>query len=230
MSETKGKSWDDYWRDAQKEKGIYSVIAHFYRKFIISFAVKRFFHKYFEDAHGKKYLHAGCGSAESDVRIGFKNASFVLLDLSDEALVLAEKKSGFKNVLFVKGDVFKLPFESNSFDGIWNLGVMEHFTEDEIVRILKEFNRVLKPNGTCLLFWPPVFGLSVFVLGFVHFVANRILRMNISLHADEVSKFVSRKWADELLEKANLKILNSYFGIKDAFTYVVLVCQKKKND
>ena len=44
-----------------------------------------------------------------------------------------------------------LPFDANSFDGIYNLGVMEHFHKDEIMVIAREFQRVLKPGGRLLL-------------------------------------------------------------------------------
>lgn len=42
-----------------------------------------------------------------------------------------------------------------NWDGVWNLGVLEHFETDEQLLILREFHRVLKPGGVLLLWWPP---------------------------------------------------------------------------
>ena len=43
-------------------------------------------------------------------------------------------------------------------------GVMEHFSPQEIIEILKQFNNVLIPGGKVVLLWPPVYGLSVIAL------------------------------------------------------------------
>ena len=55
------------------------------------------------------------------------------------------------------GNIFNLKkSKQKNFDGIYNLGVMEHFLEDDILKILNEFNKVLKINGKIILFWPPL--------------------------------------------------------------------------
>ena len=38
----------------------------------------------------------------------------------------------------IGGDILRLPFRSGSLDGIWNVGVMEHFTCDQINAIMQE--------------------------------------------------------------------------------------------
>ncbi len=52
------------------------------------------------------------------------------------------------------GDIFCLPFQRNSVDGVWNVGVMEHFTHDQIDQIMREFHRVLKPKGQFVITTP----------------------------------------------------------------------------
>ena len=79
----------------------------------------------------------------------------------------------------IHDSIFSVPVPDSSFDGIYNLGVMEHFTEDEIMGILKEFHRVLKSNGKIILFWPPEYGLSVQFLKFAHFILNKIFRKKL---------------------------------------------------
>lgn len=64
----------------------------------------------------------------------------------------------------IHADVRDLPFRDKSLDGIWNLGVMEHFEEDEQLLVLREFHRVLKPGGRLLLWWPPVWAIDRMLL------------------------------------------------------------------
>ena len=44
-------------------------------------------------------------------------------------------------------DIAKLPFEDESVDLIYSSHVIEYFDREEIVQILREWNRVLKTNG-----------------------------------------------------------------------------------
>lgn len=51
-------------------------------------------------------------------------------------------------------DIRKLPFEDNSADEIMAIHVCEHFYITQILDILKEWYRVLKPGGTMALELP----------------------------------------------------------------------------
>src|SRR5258706_16449606 len=109
MPEVRGKDWDQYWVDSRKSKGLFEIIAKFYRRYIISPSVRHYFHRYFRDETGRVYLHAGCGSSESDNRIQFGQARFVLMDISFEGLRIARQKSTLKNAWFVCGDIYNPP-------------------------------------------------------------------------------------------------------------------------
>lgn len=221
-SAEKGKTWDDYWRDASSSRGVYGVIAWFYRRFLIAPMLRRYVVKNFRDEAGRQYLHAGCGSGQSDSLIPFTKATFVYVDLSSEALALAKQQQRRNPAQYIQGDLFRLPFPDQTFDGFWNLGVMEHFSEEDVRCVFRELRRVLKDDGVGLVFWPPRYGLSVFVLGMAHFVMNKILRLGISLHAAEPTKYRSRLWAESLLEPEGLIIKDARFGFRDALTYVRL--------
>lgn len=221
-----GKSWDEYWRDSAHDRGLFAIIAKLYRRFLISPSLRHHFRKYFRDDPGRIYLHAGCGSAESDRLIGFTSSSFVLMDLSFEALRIAERNSTVPNVKLVCGDIFHPPFRRNTFDGIWNLGVLEHFEPAEIERIFTASREILKCDGRLLIFWPPKYGLSVLFLTTFLRIANAIRRSPLHLYPDEVSLFSSAEWAGDLLRPAGLILERTDFGIRDLFTYVVLVVRK----
>ena len=226
MLETSGKAWDQYWKDSDRNKGLFEIIAKFYRRWIISPAVAHWFHRTFRDEPARIYLHAGCGSSESDNQIQFAQSKFVLMDISLEGLKIARQKSTLRNTWFVCGDIYNPPFKTNAIDGLWNLGVMEHFFEPEIARIFMALSRIVKPNGKLLIFWPPRFGLSVITLTSFLFVVNAFRKTPLVLYPDEVSRFWTKRWSQQLAAPAGLTVEKCHFGIRDAFTYVVMVARK----
>jgi predicted SAM-dependent methyltransferase len=76
----------------------------------------------------KKYLHIGCGT--NILPKPFKN-----LDI--------RKSSGVNYV----GLAYPLKFKTNSFDLVYASHVLEHFKKKDTLNVLKEWVRVLKPNG-----------------------------------------------------------------------------------
>ena len=227
---TQSAEWDLYWTRAAEpcRRGPYQVIAKFYRDQIISRSAARVLSRYFPDGPDRNYLHAGCGSGGSDRRLSLSGSRFHFLDLAQAALKLHQGKAMVLKRTYACGDIFRLPYASNSMDGIFNFGVMEHFTEEQIPLILSEFKRVLKPGGRMILFWPPDFGLSVIALGLFTAVANRFRREPIKLHPDEISRVHSFQWIRQVLELSRLKLLRTEFGWRDLFTYVAVVAEKEE--
>jgi ubiquinone/menaquinone biosynthesis C-methylase UbiE len=218
------KDWDQYWSKRKtKTQIVYKTIASFYRKNIIKKALNHFIESEFKK--GAKLLHAGCGTGQVDQDIIAK-FDLTALDISGKALNLYKTFNGEKAKL-MKASIFKIPTKDKSFDGIYNLGVMEHFTKEDNEKILIELARVLKTNGKIVLFWPPKFGFSVIFLNTTHFILNNILKKNIKLHPDEISLIESQKQVEEILKTTGFKLLKFYFGPKDLFTHCVVVARKK---
>lgn len=226
MSRVDAKGWQHYWQEHGDGRGVFPVLAARYRRHVISRAVRHYFSRYFRDEPRRVYLHAGCGSGESDNRIGFERSTFVLMDLAPQALVVARRKTTLPNVHLVVGDIFRPPFRPGTVDGIWNLGVMEHFYEPDVRRAFEALATVLKPGARCLIFWPPRYGATVIGLGAILIVANRIFRRKMQFFPDEVSRFWTRSWAQRLLRPSGLVAERAHFSIRDFFTYVVLVVSK----
>ncbi len=217
------KEWDGYWTKKQTaSQTIYRGIASFYRQFIIKRALNHFIESEFKN--GAKLLHAGSGSGQVDENIR-KMFDITALDISTEALKLYKIYNGSKADLML-ASIFDIPAKPATYDGIYNLGVMEHFTKDEDIKILKEFSRVLKDDGKIVLFWPPKFGISVAFLNTTHFILNNILKRNIRLHPDETSLIESKKHVSEVLKAGGFKMTRFYFGPKDLFTYCVVIGKK----
>ena len=214
--------WDIYWAD--KKGGVewmYDWSATLYRKYIIKRSLNYFIERFFTKDAG--LLHAGCGSGQVDIDIS-KKMKITALDMSLSALHRYREFN--KGVDIIQGSIFQIPLRDKSVDGIYNLGVMEHFTEEDIQKILSEFHRVLKPNGMMVIFWPPTFGMSVVALKIAHFVLNKIFKRNIKLHPDELTRIRSKKHSQVIFEKARFRPIRYYFGIKDLFTHWVIIVSK----
>jgi ubiquinone/menaquinone biosynthesis C-methylase UbiE len=217
------KEWDKYWtKKKTKSQIVYKTIASFYRKHIIKKALNYFLENEFKN--GSKLLHAGCGTGQVDQDVITK-FSLTALDISGKALRLYKLYNGDKAKL-MKANIFKIPTKNSTFDGIYNMGVMEHFTKEENEKILLELKRILKPNGKIVLFWPPKYGPTVLFLNSTHFILNNLLKRNIHLHPEEISLLESREQVKQILKQTGFKLLKFYFGPKDLFTHCVVIAKK----
>lgn len=92
------------------------------------------------------FLEAGSGTGEISAYLAKKGHSVYLLDKSKPALELSKQFFKRHNVYgsFKEGDIFSIPYPDDTFDCVWNSGVLEHFNERRIVQALKEMSRVSK--------------------------------------------------------------------------------------
>jgi ubiquinone/menaquinone biosynthesis C-methylase UbiE len=95
-------------------------------------------------------LEAGCGTGAQTILIAPKNPGcrFLSIDQSPDSLKAAQKavqSRGIANVAFQQADLYKLPFDDGSFDGIFVCFVLEHLADPAAA--LAELRRVLKPSG-----------------------------------------------------------------------------------
>jgi dolichol-phosphate mannosyltransferase len=217
------REWDEYWLMKRQPGGlIYDLIAAFYRKLIIKRTLNHFINKHFRA--GSRVLHAGCGGGQVDKDIVPR---FVIsaLDISRPALSSYRKLHGGAPEL-IYGSIFAIPATDAFFDGIYNLGVMEHFTEADIHRILAEFNRVLRLDGKIVLFWPPVFGISVRFLAAARWILQKIKKKEVKFHPDEITHVRSKRQIRGYLRQGGFVLDEYYFGARDLFTQVVIVGRK----
>jgi ubiquinone/menaquinone biosynthesis C-methylase UbiE len=94
-------------------------------------------------------LEAGCGSGRSSILLR-GDIYRTLLDISPAALKYARhvaQNFGVENVKFVQANIFEMPFQKETFDFVWNTGVIEHYKLADVKVILKEMIRVTKSNG-----------------------------------------------------------------------------------
>jgi dolichol-phosphate mannosyltransferase len=213
------QGWAGYWsRKSGPGLMVYDLVAAFYRKYIIRPALNHYIRKYFRN--GASLLHAGCGSGQVDRELG-RTMAITALDISPEALSIYRRSNPAAREL-IHGSIFDIPAGEGTFDGAYNLGVMEHFTEPQIVEILRQMRRVVKPGGRIVLFWPPEFGLSVNVIRVIHFLLHRVLRKQVSLHPPEITRVTSRRQVERLLADGGFRLAGYHFGPRDVFTHVIV--------
>jgi dolichol-phosphate mannosyltransferase len=220
------QDWNSYWSArAGKRSLLYDLIAGIYRRGIIKSNLERAIHKNFPS--GSALLHAGCGSGQVDANLQ-KSMNLTALDISSGALRLYARNNP-RAIAVKHGSIFCLPFPNGTFDGVYNLGVMEHFTRAEITQILSEFHRVLKPDGKILLFWPHAHASSVYTLIFMHFFFNRILKKQTKLHPSEISYISSKKEAARILAECGFTLASYQFGLSDFFVQAIIVGEIKNS-
>ncbi len=124
-------------------------------------------------------------------------------------------------------DISSLPFRSMSVDGVWNLGVMEHFSQAPLRTSLQEFERVLKPGGTAVLFWPGEKNPSRWLLAPVEWAASKLKRRPLHFFPKEVSRLKSRREAEEILRETGFEPLKVHYSVRTWFIHTVVIARKR---
>jgi len=101
---------------------------------------------------GKQVLDAACGEGYGSYLLSARAAQVIGVDLSDNAIEHASHRYGSDSLKFQQADVTELPLEDHSVDVVVSFETLEHLhAQDDMLR---EFRRVLRPDG-CLLISSP---------------------------------------------------------------------------
>jgi len=213
--------WDKFWKSHFATGGVQWLLS-FIRKNFNGRAVRYFMKTYFNN--DGLFVEMGSGSSQSSVFIQHKFRKFYCLDFSFEPLTHTKLVPTINGA--VQGNLFHLPFSENSIDGIWNLGVMEHFTDNEIDAIFQEFHRVLKPEVCAILFWPPLFGWYKFGALTIEKILSLIKRRSIKLYPGEINLFRSKRKIRSFCKKHGFSLEHCRGIYLDLFNHVVVVIRK----
>lgn len=222
-TEPKHAGWDAYWKpDVQGAHLIYSMLASTYRRIFICGRLAYWLGRTF--APGTSLLHGGCGGGEVDALI-IKRYRLTALDISPNALQLYRRNNP-QAVETIHADLLNLDLGGRIFDGAYNLGVMEHFPEPEIVRIIQNMMSVIHSEGKLVIFWPLANALSVKFLAGWHRLLNRNARSRTQLHPPEVSLIRSKQQIDAIVRKAGFVLEKYDVSPADLFIQAVLVVRR----
>jgi len=135
----KKADWDKIWSNADFKPG-----------FLNDWAAEIFINIYtlLKNIEHPYILSAGCGRGLIDYWLinvfGYK---VVLLDNSQKCI--KKLKKTFKKVdkskfNLCQASIFNIPYPENTFDLVWNEGVLEHFQKDDYEKSFQEMSRVSK--------------------------------------------------------------------------------------
>ena len=140
-------------------------------------AINNYFSKIFTKAilsstnlKSGKVFEPGSGGGMASAKLASLGFELTCMDLSQNALRKSTSlfKSLSLNAKFFLGDLFNLPIKDNQFDIVFNQGVMEHFRLAKLDPSdgVKEMLRVLKKDGTLIIFVPAYFSPLFFIYHF----------------------------------------------------------------
>lgn len=107
-----------------------------------------FIDKVIQYANNGKVIETGCGTGLMAGFLQKKGLKVIALDLSQKVLDYAEEIAKKSDIIapckYKQGDILNLKYKKNSFDVSYSNGVLEHFSDDEIVETLKQQMNISK--------------------------------------------------------------------------------------
>ena len=214
--------WDAYWDNSPRgARRLYAVIASVYRRIFICPRLAWWLSRAYPER--SPLLHAGCGSGEVDTLIN-KRYQITGLDISEKALDRYRKNNPHAAAT-LHADLMQMSRIGRHYDGVYSLGVLEHFTPEDIRHILNGMKTVMRPGGRMIAFWPLADAISVKILGLCHRALNRRGRPVVELHPPELTLLRSREHAEELIQSAGWRLLSYSVSPFDLYIQAVLVCE-----
>jgi SAM-dependent methyltransferase len=216
-------AWLAHWAP-ELQQSLAQRFFSFYRRAVFARTVRHFVDRFL--AREGVLVEAGSGTSETSILLAPRRAERTLVALD---LIPAVLRRGAPIMdARVAGDIFQLPFTDGSVDGIWNVGVMEHFTHEQIDRILAEFRRVLRPGGRVVLLWPGTDSIPQRMLDAVAWVVNlrHTAGPRFRFHPPEISRLRSRRQGREVLRRSGFAPVTVDPGLYSGMAFKTVVGEK----
>jgi SAM-dependent methyltransferase len=113
------------------------------------------FHRYAfarELVAGRRVLDAACGEGYGSVLLAASATAVTGVDRSEESIAHAHSRYQAANLDFQAADCMDLPYADDHFDCVVSFETLEHLADHD--RLMREFRRVLQPDGFLLLSSP----------------------------------------------------------------------------
>jgi SAM-dependent methyltransferase len=149
---------------------------------------------------GARALEVGSGPAHDSLPLAERGFQVWGVDWSRAGLEAGRTlyRDEGQTLLATCSDIRALPFRDASFDFVWNAGVLEHFHDPDVVRILEEMRRVARPGGTVLATVPNRF----YFWYQAHLAGKRLLRRE---HQYEFERAFGARYLARQFERAGFR-------------------------
>ena len=144
-----------------------------------------------------RILEAGCGSATNSIYLLEKGFFVLCADKDKKILTFAKKNANFfgKKPTFVNKDIFDLIYPQNYFDVAYSHGVLEHFSNEDIIKLI---NKQLK--------------IAKYV---IFSVPSNFFVQKDAINGDE--RFLSRQYWRKLISKSNGTLIETFCYFCDSY-------------
>lgn len=109
---------------------------------------KKFVKKVMQYATNKKVIETGCGTGLMAGYLQKLGLEVTALDLSQKVLDYAKEIANDSKIIspckYEQGDILNLKYKTNEFDVCYSNGVLEHFTDEQIIETLKQQMKISK--------------------------------------------------------------------------------------
>ena len=160
-------------------------------------------------------LDVGCGGGFLSNSLAQERLSVTAIDLSEESIRVAARYDSTKSVKYLTADAYSLPFEASTFDVLTAMDFLEHI--ENPAEIIKEFSRVLKPNG---LFIFHTFNRN-WISNLIIIKAVELLVRNTPKNMHVLRLFIKPVELAQYCHQTDLKVIEMT-GIKPVFSSIPL--------
>jgi 2-polyprenyl-3-methyl-5-hydroxy-6-metoxy-1,4-benzoquinol methylase len=186
---------------------------------------------------GKKVLDAGCGNGRFAYYAAKYGAEVWAIDLGPAVEVARQNTEDAGHVQVVQADLHRPPFDLESFDFIYSIGVLHHLPDPEAA--FQNLLRYLKPGGEIqiYLYWSPerqpIKRALLAMVGAVHKITTRLPHRTVYALAypAALAAFVFFVWPYQLFKRVpKLESWAQTFPMKQYAEFPFRVCVNDQLD
>ena len=206
------KSFDQNWIKRKETNNVYWTFSKPKNQMQLAFSEHfKLFKEIIKTKNKIKTLEIGCGRGSLSAFFSNEGNECHLIDLSEKIIEKAKFlfESNKLKGTFKVGDAENLPYDDDSFDLIFSIGLLEHF--DNFDKIISESYRVLKNGGFAIHYIVP--DHNPIVQKEFNWI-NSLLKLNISsdLNIKKENVFRTSKMSSDYIDsfkKNNFKAIKS---------------------
>ncbi len=125
-----------------------------YRRRMIEGITAKYYREFAKELTGKRVLEIGCGHGfgVQAIRTYLSPKQIIATDLDPRMVASTKQRINDPSVVFEVADATQLRFKNDSFNAVFDYGVLHHIPGLFWKKCLQEFYRILLPKGKLFLY------------------------------------------------------------------------------